>query len=188
MRRADGPLAAVEQPGEGRALPAQRRGARRLDAASQIVLHIQLLPAMPSPPTAPARMRADQAVQAHVSEAPQAALPVAVGTQTAEHAGLESHMLVADDSSTPLSKEELDEHVHNEDELQKEELVAGSDGARVLEVQVCRRSLWYLLLPSLRGISMSRRIKFFWITLRLFDIIVSRCAVLQQRVSSSSDQ
>jgi hypothetical protein len=161
MRRADGPSAAEEQPGEGRALPAQRRGARRLDATSQIVLQIQLLPAMPSPPAGPARMRADQAVQTDVSEAPQAALPVMVGTQTEERARLQSHMLVVDDSSTPLSNKELDEHVQNEEELQKEELVAGSKGARFSEAQVCRRSLWCLLLLSLRGISMLRRIKFY---------------------------
>jgi hypothetical protein len=144
MRRADGPTAAEEQPSEGRALPAQRRGARCLDAASQIVLHIQVLPAMPKSPTAPVRMRSNQAVQADASEAPQAALPIAVGTQTEECAGLESHMLVVDDSSTPLSKEELDEHVLEEEESQKEDLVAGSEGARSLEVQVCGRSLWCL--------------------------------------------
>jgi hypothetical protein len=122
------------------------------------VLQIQLLPAMSGPPTAPACMRANQAVQADASEAPQAALPIAVGTQTEEHAGLESHMLVVDDSSTPLSREELDEHVQEEEELQKEELMAGSEGARFLEVQVRRRSLWCLLLLFLRGILMARQI------------------------------
>jgi hypothetical protein len=144
MCPADGPAAGQEQAGKGHALPSQSSREVLLSAAAQIVLQIQLLPAMPSSPTAPVCVCVDQAVQAEMTEALQAdalqtALPVAAATQTERHAGLTSHMLVVANSSLPLSKEEMDKHVQEDEESKEvENRKAGLEKLRSSKVQVCR--------------------------------------------------